>query len=194
MKSMMATYGGPETRKMEAGASQLAARYNLLTRGNVCLSDAQDLDYQAGAESTFNLISALASGINYLPGCGIAGGFATASREKLVLDADLVAAARHFLAPIRIDSLSEVEELIKKVGPKGSYITSPHTLRSFRKELHHPSVFSRISNQKWVERNENICQLAAKRADQLLKSYTMPKLDPVLTRRLKDELPFLTNS
>lgn len=194
MKSMMATYGGPETRKMEAAASQLATRYNLLTRGNVCLSDAQDIDFQAGAESTFNLVSALASGITYLPGCGIAGGFATASREKLVLDADLVASARHFLAPIRVDTLAEVEELIKKVGPKGSYITSPHTLRSFRKELHHPSVFSRISNQKWVERNETLCQLAANRADQLLKSYAPPQLDPGLARRLKEELPYFTNS
>jgi trimethylamine--corrinoid protein Co-methyltransferase len=158
------------------------------------LSDAQDLDFQAGAESTFNLVSALACGISYLPGCGIAGGFATASREKLVLDAELVASARHFLAPIRVDTLAEVEELINKVGPKGSYITSPHTLRSFRKELHHPSIFSRISNQKWVERNENICQLAAKRADQLLKSYTAPRLDQGLARRLKDALPFFTNS
>jgi trimethylamine:corrinoid methyltransferase-like protein len=60
--------------------------------------------------------------------------------------------------------------------------------------LNHPSIFSRISNQKWVERNENICQLAAKRADQLLKSYTAPRLDQGLARRLKDALPFFTNS
>ncbi len=71
---MMVSYGGPETRKMEAATSQIAASSGLLTRGNVCLSDAQDIDFQAGSESTFNLIPALASGINYLPGCGIAGG------------------------------------------------------------------------------------------------------------------------
>lgn len=185
MRSMMATYGGPETRKMEAGASQMAARYNLLSRGNVCLSDAQDIDFQAGSESTFNLISALASGISYLPGCGISGGFATASREKLVLDADLVTSARHFLDPIKVDTLKEVEELIKTVGPKGSYITSPHTLKWFKKELHHPAIFSRISNQKWLERNETLRDQATKRVDRLLKTYTAPHLDQGLERRLK---------
>ena len=194
MRSMMATYGGPETRKMEAAASQMAARYGLLTRGNVCLSDAQDLDFQAGAESSFNLISALASGISYLPGCGIAGGFATASREKLVLDAELVASVRHFLAPLRVDTLPEVEELIKQVGPKGSYITSPHTLKWFRKELHHPAIFSRMSNQKWIDRNENIWQLAAKRADQLLNLYTPPQLETGLARHLRDDMAYVTNS
>ncbi len=193
MRSMMATYGGPEARKMEAAASQMASRYGLLSRGNSCLSDAQDLDFQAGAESTFNLISALTSGISYLPGCGIAGGFATASREKLILDAELVASARNFLRPLGVDTLPEVTDLIKEVGPKGSYISSPHTLKWFRKELHHPLVFSRISNRKWVDRNESISQLATKRAERLLDSYVSQQLDAGLVRRLKDSMPYVTN-
>ncbi len=194
MRSMMATYGGPESRKMEAAAAQLAAHYGLLTRGNVCLSDAQDLDFQAGAESTFNLISALASGINYLPGCGISAGFASASREKLVLDAELVAAARHFLAPLPVDTLPEMEELIDQVGPKGSYVTAPHTFKSFRRELHQPAVFPRIANQKWVDRNETIRQLADKRAEQLLLSYMTPLIDAGLAKRLREAIQYFTNS
>lgn len=188
MRSMMATYGGPETRKMEAAASQLASRYGLLSRGNVCISDAQEIDFQAGAESLFNLISALTSGISFLPGCGIAGGFASASREKLILDSDLVAAARHYLKPIALDGLAEVIALIKEIGPKGNFITAPHTFSTFKKELFHPTVMARMSQEKWVDRNETISQQAARRADRLLQSYTRPELDPGLEKYLENLL------
>ena len=188
MRSMMATYGGPETRKMEAAASQLARRYGLLSRGNVCISDAQDIDFQAGAESLFNLISALSRGISFLPGCGIAGGFASASREKLILDADLVAAARHFFDPLTLDGLDEAVALIKEIGPKGNFITAPHTFATFKKELFHPTVMARISQEKWVDRNETIGQQAARRADRLLQSYSRPELDPALEKYLENLL------
>jgi trimethylamine--corrinoid protein Co-methyltransferase len=185
MRSMVATYAGPESRKMEAASALLADRYGLLTRGNLCLSDAQDIDFQAGAESMFNLISALRSGITYLPGCGIAGGFATASREKLILDAELVAQARSFLEPVGTDALAEVTDLIKKVGPRGSYITDPHTFAWFKKELYHPTVFARISNERWVKKDESLFQRASARADQVLATWVQPALDPVLDRHLE---------
>lgn len=184
MRSMMATYGGPETRKMEVASACLADWYGLLTRGNVCITDAQDIDFQAGAESMFNMVSALQSGITYLPGCGVASGFATASREKIVLDADIVACARHYMEPIRMDTLDEVMDLIKQVGPKGNYVTSPHTFAWFKKELHHPTVFSRLSNERWVSKGESLFEQAGKRADRLLETVKVPVLDPALERHL----------
>jgi trimethylamine--corrinoid protein Co-methyltransferase len=185
MKSMMATFGGPETRKMEVGAAMLADRYGLLTRGNVALTDAHELDFQAGAESLFNVVSALQTGINFLPGCGISAGFASASREKLILDVELVDAARFFLEPIQVDELSEVLSLIQETGPKGTFITAAHTFASFRKELYHPSIFTRVSNERWLSKNETLAQLASQRADQLLKTYAQPELDPQLVKFLK---------
>jgi trimethylamine--corrinoid protein Co-methyltransferase len=151
----------------------------------VALTDAHELDFQAGAESLFNVVSALQTGINFRPGCGISAGFASASREKLILDVELVDAARFFLEPIQVDELSEVLSLIQETGPKGTFITAAHTFASFRKELYHPSIFTRVSNERWLSKNETLAQLASQRADQLLKTYTQPELDPQLVKFLK---------
>lgn len=184
MRSLAATYGGPETRIMETGAASMAEHYQLLSRGNVCVSDGQDLDYQAGAESMFNAVTALKNRITYLPGCGITSGFAMASREKLVLDAELVSAARRYCQPIDFEHLQDAVSLIQETGPRGSFITSPHTYSSFRTELFHPELCSRISNEHWVKRGKSLMEKASEHADKLLEKYSMPEMDSALKQHL----------
>ncbi len=188
MRSMMATYGGPDTRRMETGAAAMADYYRLLTRGNVCISDAQDIDYQTGAESLFNLLTAMHNQVTYLPGCGITGGFGMASREKLLLDAELVTAVRYYYEPLNCDSLKEIVALIKEIGPKGNFVAHPHTFTSFKKELFHTDLFSRVSNDRWLNRNKSLTELASAHADKMLLDYEHPSLEPLLKKHLNRKL------
>ena len=186
MRTMNATYGGPESRKLELAAGFMAKHYKLLSRSNV-VNDSQASDFQAGAESMFNLLSAFQGRVNFIPGCGLLASFASASKAKLILDAELTAYARNFAKPMA-QSPQELEEtitLIQDVGPRGNYVTCPHTFSNFKSVLHHPEIFSRTSHEKWLEGNANLTRDAQDKADTLLENYTQPPIDKDLAKQLK---------
>lgn len=184
MRTMNATYGGPDTRKMEAAAALLAKHYGLLSRSNV-VNDAQDTDFQAGAESMFNLVSAFQGRVNYIPGCGLLASFASASRAKLVLDAELTEYARYYARTVpETDTLEEIVALIRDIGPRGNYVTSPHTFSRFRRSLHHPRLFARVPFERWIKDGGNLTERAEARAGELLDNYQKPDIGPDLDRDL----------
>ena len=186
MRSMGATYGGPDSRKMEVAAAAMARHYGLLTRSNVN-NDAQLPDYQGGAESMFNLLTAFQSRVNFLPGCGHTASFSGASAEKLVLDAELVEYVRHFACPpAGADDLEEVTALIQQVGPRGNYVTAPHTFANFRTELHHPDLLPRTTFEKWEGAGKTLVEMAAEKVETLLAEYEKPPIDADLDRRLSE--------
>lgn len=184
MRTMNATYGGPETRKMEIASGLMAKHYGLLSRSNV-VNDAQVSDFQAGAESMFNLVTAFEGQVNFIPGCGLLASFASASAVKLVLDAELTEYARYFSKPISCaDTMEETVKLIQEVGPRGNFISNPHTYSNFRDVLHHPDLFSRISYDKWSKGRANLVDDAQNKADKLLENYQQPDIDKDLDKRL----------
>ncbi len=176
MRSMNATYGGPETRKMEAASALMAKHYNLLSRSNAGVHDGMENDFQAGAESMMNFMNGFENRVNYLPGCGILAGFAMASIEKLVLDAELAGYAEKFISPVESanESVDEVVELIKKTGSKGNYLTCQHTFKNFKSELYHPELFYRASYEKWISSGKSLITRAGEKADTLLEKYKQP--------------------
>ncbi|ACN17465.1 MttB7 [Desulforapulum autotrophicum HRM2] len=184
MRTMSATYGGPESRKMELASALMAKHYNLLSRSNVN-NDAQVCDFQAGAESMFNLVTAFQGQVNFIPGCGHLASFAAASQAKLILDAELTEYARYFAKPIPgSDSLDETIKLIQETGPRGKYVTSFHTFSHFREVLHHPDLFPRVSHDKWCKGRKSLQADAQHKADHLLEAYQQPPIDKDLDRRL----------
>ena len=184
MRTMNATYGGPEARKMEIASGLMAKHYGLLSRSNV-LNDSHASDFQAGAESMFNLVTAFTGQVNFIPGCGHLASFASASMVKLVLDAELTEYARYFSRPISSsDTLEETVKLIQEVGPRGNFITCSYTFSHFRDVLHHPELFSRTSYEKWVKGGANLLNDAQNKADKILENYRQPAIDKDLDKRL----------
>lgn len=187
MRSMGATYGSAEARLLEQGAVQLARRYGLLTRGNVGLNDSHDCDFQAGAEAMLNFSESLRNEINYLPGCGLLASFAGASKAKLVLDAELAATLRRLHRPWTATDDDLALDLISQVGPRGSFITRPHTYSRCRTELFHPQVFCRSSYEKWRE-GERLVERAEQRAERVIAEYLNPPLAKEVEERLESIL------
>ncbi len=183
MRSMGATYGSAEARLLEQGAVQIAKRYGLLTRGNVGLNEAHACDFQAGAESMLNFSTALSNEINYLPGCGLLASFASASKAKLVLDAELASTLRRLHRPWNSAEEDLALDLITQVGPRGSFIMQQHTHSRCRTELFHPQVFCRSSYEKWRE-GESLVIRAEQRAERIIAEYRNPPLPEKLEKQL----------
>ncbi|NLA12379.1 MAG: hypothetical protein GX883_09715, partial [Firmicutes bacterium] len=178
MKTFSALYGSPEVRLIESVSVQIAQFYDMLSRGDVGLTDAITCDFQAGAESMFQFLNTIRSGINYLPGCGHLGSFLEGSLEKIVLDAEIAEYAERFFTPLEFNEDTMAVDLIKKVGIQGQFMTEPHTLEHFRKEFYNPTVFSRMTYEKWAEKgSKDALARAHERVNEILEKYERPSMD-----------------
>lgn len=185
MKTISALVSAPETRLIEAASAQLAKYYGLPCRGDVGLSDSNDLDFQAGAESMAQFINAVRCGINLLPGLGALGSWNIASLEKLVLDAEIADYVKRLLRPLSFTDDTMASELIMHVGPRGSFISEEHTFSNFRSEFWSPQVFTREGYAKWAEGGKkNARAMAIQRVQEILDNYEEPDLDRSIEKDL----------
>jgi len=177
MKNATAPIGAPEARIIEYAAAQLAARYGVPTRGDAGLSDANCIDYQAGAESAFHFVNAVRNGLHLMPGLGAMGSWNIGSLEKLVLDSEIAEFTKRLIRPLDFSEENLAVDIINKVGPRGSYIAETHTFNNFRKEFYNPVLFNRIPYDNWkIAGKVGILEKARQKVAELLNSYQAPDL------------------
>lgn len=181
-----AAIGAPEARVLEHASAQMARFYGLPTRGDGGLTDAFSCDFQAGAESSLHFSSVIRSGINVMPGCGALASWNSVSLEKFVLDAENIRYARRMVRPLEVNEETLAVDLIKRIGPRGQYITDPHTFQHFRTEFHYPTAFARTDYDTWCQQGrEEAFRRAQREVERILQEYQRPDLDPALERDLE---------
>lgn len=189
MRTMGCVYGSGESRILENAGAQLARFYGMLSRGDVGLTDSMTSDFQAGAEGAFEFVNAVRAGINFLPGCGNLGSFLGASLEKVVLDAEFAEVVKRYLKPMEFTAESMAVDEIKKIGPGGNYVSSPHTFKHFRNELTIPKIFTRDNYDKWNGGEKlDAKQRANRKVVELLENYERPAMDEGLEQELIDHV------
>ncbi len=150
MRTTILPYGAPEADLLSMATAQMARYYNIPSRGTGGASDANCLGMQAGAESLMSNLLCLLAGITYV---NHAGGelenTLAASYEKTVLDNEFIAMARRVAAGITVNNDMLAFEEIKKVGPKGDFLSSDNTFKYFRTEHFIPTVLDREKYDIW---------------------------------------------
>ena len=179
MRTMATIFGSPETRILEYAAGQMARFYNMLSRGDVGLTDAPGPDFQAGAESMFQFVNIARSGINFNPGMGHLGSFMGGSLAKVVMDADIVASIQRYKRPLDFTQDSMALDIIEKVGPGGHFVTQAHTLKHCRSEYIIPQAFTRDSYDAWEKAGSpTAMDRAHALAEKRIAAYEAPDLAP----------------
>ena len=108
-------------------------------------------DYQAGAEAALTMLLPALGGSGTIYGLGIMDTAMTFSPAKVLLDAELFRQVERIGAGIKVDDNTLALDVIKKVGPRGSFIAEKHTLKNFRKEGLMTELFTRKTYGKWEE-------------------------------------------
>lgn len=185
MRYANAPIGTPETRMIELASSQIARFYGIPTRGNVGLTDASSVDFQAGAESAFQFANTVRNGLNLLTGMGTLGSWNISSLEKLVLDTEVAQYMRRFFRPLDFSEEMMAVDIIKNVGPRGQFITEEHTFNHFRDEFSEPLVFSRIPYDLWEkEGKKEAWHRAHEKVKEIIEHYQQPDLEKSLEKDL----------
>jgi len=186
MRNMMTPVGAAESRIIEYSAAQMARYYNIPSRAIVGMTDSNELDYQAGAESLLNFVHSARGGVNVMTGLGCYANWMIASFEKLLLDAESVAYVKRLLRPLDFSEERAAVDVIQSVGPRGNYITEDHTVEHFRSEFYETSVFGRQPYDNYVQDGRESCrQSANKKIREMLAGFEVKPLEKSRDKRLR---------
>jgi trimethylamine--corrinoid protein Co-methyltransferase len=186
MKTGGMAIGSPELSLIVAAVSQLGKRYGLPARSGGCLTDANSVDARAGMESSFSMLTAGLSGIDFvLHAGGILSSFLMFSFEKFVLDDEVCGMVRRFLRGIQTDEDSLSFEVISNVGPGGNYLMEDQTFERCHTEFWQPTLFDRLGLPDWLKTDrEEALELAKRRCQELLDTYQIPEIDDQIRMEL----------
>jgi trimethylamine--corrinoid protein Co-methyltransferase len=131
------------------------------------------------------LLPALA-GINSIYGMGMLEMGMTMSYEQLLIDAEIVRMTRRVMQGITVDDIHLAAEIMKAVGPGGTFLSQPHTKQFMRKELSNTRIFDRRMLGAWeADGGLDTFQIANKQAKDILENYKPDPLPENVQRELR---------
>jgi trimethylamine--corrinoid protein Co-methyltransferase len=173
--------GGPYNLKTMVGnyvladeqgvATEMGKYYGLPVFGLGGSTDAKVLDQQAGMEVTLSLMTALLHGANIVHDVGFMESGLQGSLQLQVIANDTIGFLRAMTRGVVVDDDTLGLDAIDELGPTGSYLDHPHTLRHFREPF-----YSRLADKgtysQWQERGATTMEeRAARQLDEILESH-----------------------
>ena len=181
-------------------AAELAKFYGIPSRTGGSLSDAKEVDWQAGVESTITMLPAIMSSSNFiLQSCGVMDSFNMISYEKFILDENNIKMFMRMRDGFVLDDKEEVFEVIKNVGTGGQYLQEMHTAMKFRKEHFFSKLFIKEGYEIWEKNGkktvmENAADAYKKRLEDHKYVENSDKQNDQLSVYLKDYLQNISSS
>ncbi len=131
---------------------QLCRDYYQLPARVLCGScDSKEVDAQAGYETMQNIMTAVMAGADLVAHVsGVLEGIMTISYEKMIIDEELVRRAKYY-ASRNIDVSEEAlsVDVIKDVGPGGTFLTHQSVYDNCRGYLFTPSISDWLNFAEW---------------------------------------------
>jgi trimethylamine--corrinoid protein Co-methyltransferase len=148
------------------------------TQGYIALSDAKQLDAQAGLETGMGALLAALSGINSISGPGMLDFESCLSLEKLVVDNEICGMTYRLLRGIEPREDFPALPLFQELRREKALLIADHTRRHLREEITFPgSVIDRANLSRWVEGGRlTLRERAAREVLRLLEQYTPSRL------------------
>ena len=178
--------GAIETMMIDCAYSEIGKYLGMPTQAYIGLSDAKQLDAQAGMESGLGIALAALSGINNMSSGGIINFENCISLEKLILDNDLYGMVFRMLDGIEakedFPSLPHFQELLQEKH----LIISDHTRKYLKEEHYFPGpVIDRMNLNRWEDEG---CLTLRDRAHQEIEKYQISYKPTELSKEIKKDL------
>jgi len=175
MKTGLLALGAPERGMINSGAAIMANYYDMRSMCGGLSSDAKELDAQAGFEKVVTAIPLLKERASIIYGAGATDAGNTISYQQLIFDNEIVAGIRRMWEGITIHNPSEEVELIKKLTPRGNFMSQDHTRKNYRRHWY-PEIISRDTYDTWKEKGESLDQICNQKANEILDSHRPARL------------------
>ncbi len=171
--------GAMETMMVDCATSEIGHHLGLPTQSYIALSDAKQLDAQAGLETAMGATLAALSGINSVSGPGMLDFESCQSMEKLVVDNEICGMVQRLVEGITpredFPSTPHFEELLRDKH----LLISSHTRRHLKQEIRFPGpVVDRANRSRWLEEGQlTLGQRAKSEVERLLAGFKPSRVD-----------------
>ncbi len=185
--------GAVETMMIDCAASEVGHFLGLPTQGYISLSDAKQLDAQAGFETGVGAVLAALSGINSVSGPGMLDFESCQSLEKLVVDHEICGMVARLLKGVEPHEDFPARPIFEELLREGHLLIASHTRRHRREEIALPGpVIDRANRARWLEEGGlTLGQRARREVARLIEAYAPSRLADdrkrELTRRMAAE-------
>lgn len=170
MRTGLLPLGAPERGMVNSGAALMARHYGLPSMCGGLSADAKELDAQAGYEKALTAVPLLLEGASIIYGVGATDAGAAISYLQMILDDELIAGLRRMMQGIERHDLDEEVALIMANTPRGNFLKSKHTRRTFR-EHWRPAILSRDAYEAWLAKGETVEDVCRRRAHEILSQH-----------------------
>jgi trimethylamine--corrinoid protein Co-methyltransferase len=189
MRTTQCTYGSPEQDLGKMAMAQMARFYNKPVYGLGGGVEGKVPDAEAASEAMMSMLLNAMAGINLSQSLGTLAWGLYGCQEMVVICDELVRMIKRVLAGIQVDDDTLAVEVIREVGPGGSFLQSDHTLRHFRKELYFPELFRRQTIDQWLQSGgKMIHEVAHDRVEEILAAAKPVSLPPSVDVALEQAL------
>ena len=172
-------YASPERVVVQAANMQMMSEFYGCPSGtHGGRTDSTYPGYQAGMEKAISMLMPLLAGSVGIGTLGALENCMIFSPQQLVIDNDLVGSVRCLLNGFEVNNETLALDVIKEVGPGGSFMGHEHTLHHLRDEKDASRLYSRVT---WAAANSERAVKLEEKARQTAIKLMQREPEPVLS-------------
>ncbi|MCP4537364.1 MAG: trimethylamine methyltransferase [Chloroflexi bacterium] len=154
MQTAIFSYGAPDFRLTNSAFADIFHYYGIPIWSTVG-SDAHCLDAQAAMEHAFGTLMAALDGANLIHDIGYLGQGLLGNPAAIVMCDEIISYVKRIIRGFDIGRDKIGLDVIRKVGPAGSYLTQRHTADNYRQELWRPKFANRDTPKAWANKGSH---------------------------------------
>ncbi len=185
MRTGEGIHAAPENSLLYTAFAQMARFFYQIPSDMAPLMADGVLPEQATLQKGTNLLTTGLSGANIISGAGCLDGGMAFSLQGLVIDDDITGLTRRLLAGFEINAETLALESIRRVGPRGHFLTDEYTFDNLRRQLvYTPALFNYHNYATWQNDSRYLPEKAAEKVDAILTSHQVPPLETHVVKEL----------
>jgi trimethylamine--corrinoid protein Co-methyltransferase len=192
MRSGAYTSGAIECGMLHMAFAQMARFYNVPAGGYVGLTNSKLNDAQSGYETGMSGIAGLLGGMDMFNIGGLIDALKTFDFAKAVIDDEIALNMKRLKRGISFTEDDLAIDLIKEIGPGGSFITAKHTISRMKTEAVMTKIADRDARTIWEKKGATDTQTKAmNKARDIMKNNTAPLISPEVDAAIRAHFPGL---
>jgi len=183
LRSGAYTGGGPEDFLFGAATNVLADFYKVPLSMGAFATGAKEPNWQAGVENSLSTLMASIVVSDMLLGVGFLHGSRIWSYEQMLMDCEIYSIIHKMLDGIVVDDETLALDVIRAVGPGGTFLAQRHTKQHMR-ELWQNRFMDRRPYEQWDARRDGAREWARQKAQDILRTHQPDPLEPAVATEL----------
>jgi trimethylamine--corrinoid protein Co-methyltransferase len=170
--------------------AQIAHFYNVPCGGYIGLTNSKINDAQAGYETGMSAMGGTVSGMDMFNIGGLIDALKTFDFAKAVIDDEVAQMMKRVKRGINFSEDELAINLIKEIGPGGSFIVAKHTIKRMKTEAVMTKLSDRDTRTAWEKKGAmDIDARAMNRVKEIMTSNINPLISAEMDEKLRAEFP-----